>query len=176
MSQTRLLFGIRWSFLLWFHIVHTLLPLSRGCLLPQMEITRIGVSVTTGFHAKVSLVWKHWKDWSCQMLILSNAWKGEYRKYWSTEPTAPFLVSGIVVGWNGRRVLEKEMATHSSIPAWRIPGTEEPGRLQSMGLQRVGHDWVTSLHFISLHTYYTTKWCKQKFYIPWKTRTLWLPL
>ena len=36
--------------------------------------------------------------------------------------------------------LEKEMATHSSILAWRIPWTEEPGRLQSMGLQRVGHD------------------------------------
>ena len=36
--------------------------------------------------------------------------------------------------------LEKEMATHSSILAWRIPWTEEPGRLQSMGLQRVRHD------------------------------------
>ena len=36
--------------------------------------------------------------------------------------------------------LEKEMATHSSILAWRIPWTEEPDRLQSTGLQRVGHD------------------------------------
>jgi len=36
--------------------------------------------------------------------------------------------------------LEKGMATHSSILVWRIPWTEEPGRLQSMGLQRVGHD------------------------------------
>ena len=36
--------------------------------------------------------------------------------------------------------LEKEMATHSSILAWRIPWTEEPGGLQSMGSQRVGHD------------------------------------
>ena len=36
--------------------------------------------------------------------------------------------------------LEKEMATHSSIVAWKIPWTEEPGRLQSMGSQRVGHD------------------------------------
>jgi len=35
--------------------------------------------------------------------------------------------------------LEKGMATHSSVLAWRIPWTEEPGRLQSMGLQRVGH-------------------------------------
>ena len=38
------------------------------------------------------------------------------------------------------RPLEKEMATHSSILAWRIPWTEEPGRLQSMGSQRVRHD------------------------------------
>ena len=36
--------------------------------------------------------------------------------------------------------LEKEMATHSSILAWEIPWTEEPGGLQSMGSQRVGHD------------------------------------
>ena len=43
--------------------------------------------------------------------------------------------------------LEKEMATHCSILAWRIPWTEEPGRLQSMGVQRVGHDWATQLNF-----------------------------
>ena len=36
--------------------------------------------------------------------------------------------------------LEKEMATHSSVLAWRMPGTEEPGRLPSLGLHRVGHD------------------------------------
>ena len=39
--------------------------------------------------------------------------------------------------------LEKEMTDHSSILAWRIPWTEEPGGLQSMGLQRVGHDLAT---------------------------------
>ena len=41
--------------------------------------------------------------------------------------------------------LEKEVATHSNILAWRIPWTEESGGLQSMGLQRVGHDWVSDL-------------------------------
>ena len=40
--------------------------------------------------------------------------------------------------------LEKGMATHSSVPAWRIPWTEEPGGLQSMGLQRVRHDWANN--------------------------------
>ena len=42
------------------------------------------------------------------------------------------------LGWENP--LEKRMATHSSILAWRIPWTEKPGRLQAMGLQRVGHD------------------------------------
>ena len=42
------------------------------------------------------------------------------------------------LGWEG--ALAKEMATHFSILAWRIPWTKEPGRLQSMGLQRVRHD------------------------------------
>ena len=42
------------------------------------------------------------------------------------------------LGWED--LLEKEMATHSSILAWKIPWTEEPGRLQFRGSQRVGHD------------------------------------
>ena len=42
--------------------------------------------------------------------------------------------------------LEQEMATHSSTLAWRIPWTEEPGGLQSMGSQRFGHDSVTFPH------------------------------
>ena len=49
------------------------------------------------------------------------------------------------LGWEDP--LEKEMATHSSILAWRIPWTEKPGGLQSMGSQRVGHDRVTSLTY-----------------------------
>ena len=49
------------------------------------------------------------------------------------------------LGWEDP--LEKEMATHSSTIAWKIPWTERPGRLQSMGSQRVGNDWETPLHF-----------------------------
>ena len=45
------------------------------------------------------------------------------------------------LGWEDP--LEKEMATHSSTLAWKIPRTEEPGRLQSMGSQRVGHNLAT---------------------------------
>ena len=47
--------------------------------------------------------------------------------------------------------LEKEMATHSSTFAWKIPWTEEPSRLQFMGLQRVRQDWATSLHFFKVY-------------------------
>ena len=47
------------------------------------------------------------------------------------------------LGWEDP--LEKEMASHSSTLAWKIPWTEEPGRLRSMGSQRVRHDWATSL-------------------------------
>ena len=56
-------------------------------------------------------------------------------------------VKGLLVEWETQvrtlgqeDPLEKEMATHSSILAWRIPWTEEPGRLQFMGSQRVGHN------------------------------------
>ena len=48
------------------------------------------------------------------------------------------------LGWEDP--LEKRMATHSSILAWRTPWTEEPGQLQSMGLQRIGHDLGTNTY------------------------------
>ena len=56
----------------------------------------------------------------------------------------------MVARWSS---LEKAMAPHSSTLAWKIPWMEEPGRLQSMGSLRVGHDWATSLslfHFTTL--------------------------
>ena len=59
--------------------------------------------------------------------------------------------------------LENGMATHSSILAWRIPWTEEPGGMQPIGLQRVAHDWVFTLslfklfflkHYVSCYAYF----------------------
>ena len=55
--------------------------------------------------------------------------------------------------------LEKGMATHSSILAWRIPWTEESGRLWSMGSQRVGHDWVIPIIYIYMYIYIYTLVC-----------------
>ena len=58
------------------------------------------------------------------------------------------------LGWEDP--LEKEVASHSSILAWRIPQTEKPGRLQSMGLKRVEHDQMTNMHkHISRHIIYS---------------------
>ena len=66
-----------------------------------------------------------------------------------------------LVGWRlwGRmHVLEKEMATQSSVPAWRIPGMEEPGALPSVGSHRVEHDWgdlaaVATYYFLGCQTW-----------------------
>ena len=55
--------------------------------------------------------------------------------------------------WKG----EKAMASHSSTVAWKIPWTEEPGRLQSMGSLRVRHDWVTS-HSLFTFMHWRRKW------------------
>ena len=53
--------------------------------------------------------------------------------------------------------LKKEMATRSGILAWKIPWTEKTGRLQSIGSQRVGHDWATNTFSISLSTCFDVK-------------------
>ena len=50
---------------------------------------------------------------------------------------------------NEEDLLEKGMATQSSILAWRIPWTEETGGLQSMGLQRIEYDWATNTHILN---------------------------
>ena len=52
----------------------------------------------------------------------------------------PILINKDVFEPSYNDLMEKEMATHSSVIAWRIPGTEEPGGLPSMGSHRVGHD------------------------------------
>ena len=60
---------------------------------------------------------------------------------------------------------EKEMTPHSSTLAWKIPGMEEPGRLQSIGSLRVGHDWVTSLSlFTFMHL--RRKWQPTPVFLP----------
>ena len=58
-----------------------------------------------------------------------------------------------------------EMAPHSSTLAWKIPWTEEPGRLQSMGSLRVGHDWATSLSLFTF-IHWRRKWQPTPVFLP----------
>ena len=67
------------------------------------------------------------------------------------------------LGWEDP--LEKGMATHSSILAWRISMAEEPGGLQFMGLQRVGHDWATNTHTCNVYTWVRKWWTVNPHYL-----------
>ena len=67
--------------------------------------------------------------------------------------------------------LEKEMATHSSVPAWRIPGLGEPGGLPSMGSHRVGHYWATSLSLFTF-MHWRRKWQPTPVLLPGKSHGL----
>ena len=74
--------------------------------------------------------------------------------------------TGLIPG--SGRSLEEGMATHSSILAWRIPWTEEPGGLQSMGLQRVGHNW-SKLAYITSYLDPQNQWLSIHMeFIPYK--------
>ena len=65
--------------------------------------------------------------------------------------------------------MEKAMAPHSSTLAWKIPWMEEPGRLQSMGSLRVGHDWATSLS-LSTFMHWRRKWQPTPVFLPGKSQ------
>ena len=92
-----------------------------------------------------------WRGHAWQIKVTSQILKEGHikcgRRPW--HPTPVFL-PGKSHGWRSLvgctltfhfHALEKEMATHSSVLAWKIPGTEGPGGLLSMGSHRVGHDW-----------------------------------
>ena len=84
-----------------------------------------------------------------------------------------FLLQGIFLtqGWNLHLLcllhwqVEKAMAPHSSTLAWKIPWTEEPGGLQSMGSLWVGHDWATSLSLFTF-TNWRRKWQPTPVFLP----------
>ena len=89
----------------------------------------------------------------CKLLILYIGWINNKVLLYSFPGGSDGKVSASNAGDLGSipgsgRSLEKGMATHSSALAWKIPWTEEPGALQSMGLQRVRHDWVTNTYIL----------------------------
>ena len=90
----------------------------------------------TLFITKMKWAIKPWKDLMHITKWKNPIWKG-YKPYDSKEMKFWKRLSRSF----HFHALEKEMATHSSVLAWRIPGTGEPGGLPSMGSHRVGHDW-----------------------------------
>ena len=83
---------------------------------------------------KKKIVWKQWRQ---DVFALKS----------QTVKNLPAMQETWVQFLGQEDALEKGMATHSSILAWSIPWTEEPGGLQSTGLQIVRHDWVTNTFF-----------------------------
>ena len=67
--------------------------------------------------------------------------------------------------WTLLEQMEKAMAPHSNTLAWKIPWTEEPGRLQSMGSRRLGHDWVISLSLFTF-MHWRRKWQPTPVFLP----------
>ena len=79
------------------------------------------------------------------------------------------------VRWYLIHLLEKAMAPHSSTLAWKIPRMEEPGRLQSTGSLRVGHDWATSLSLFTF-MHWRRKWQPTPVFLPGESQGLcWEP-
>ena len=91
--------------------------------------------------------------WVITPLWLSGSWRSFF--LYSSSSTYLFLASP----------MEKAMATHSSTLTWRIPWTEEPGRLQSMGSLRVGHNWATSLSLFTF-MHWRRKWQPTPVFLP----------
>ena len=108
-----------------------------------------------------SFDWKNRFNKLLRLEAVTSASKGNWFRLWRENASCLVIYGASVVAQMVKRLpamqetwvgslgqedpLQKEMATHSSTLAWKIPWTEEPGGLQSMGSQRVEHDWATSL-------------------------------
>ena len=89
---------------------------------------------------------KKWKHQIDLQTLRSSDW--EDRKSGQTSLNTAQMIKRLPAMWETQVwSMEKEMTIHSSTLTWKIPWTEEPGRLQSMGPQRVGQDWAISIHF-----------------------------
>ena len=90
--------------------------------------------------------------------------KWKFSPTWHPNATSTFHPSFLLYPYL-TYIAEKAMAPHSSTLAWKIPWTEELGRLQSMGSRRVGHDWVTSLSLFTF-VHWRRKWQPTPVFLP----------
>ena len=112
---------------------------------------------------------KPWNLWICYLTRKQRLWGNLLYQQYDTDTV--YAVHGVAEGrtWLSDftftfhfHALEKEMATHSSDLAWRIPGKGEPGGLPSMGLHRVGHDWSDLAAAAAAARYFTEEMGKRK--------------
>ena len=96
-----------------------------------------------------------------------------FGQYLSLPPSTDTFASWWTnIYWSPTMIPEKAMAPHSSTLAWKIPWMEEPGRLQSMGLRRVGHDWATSLSLVTF-MHWRRKWPPTPVFLPGESQGWW---
>ena len=104
------------------------------------RLTKHGVGASESYY-KPSVLWE-----SVQVSLCSDVFEIHASLVAQSVKNLPAVQEIPVRSLVWEDPLEKEMATHSSLLAWKISWTEEPGGLQSMGLWRVGHDWATSTY------------------------------
>ena len=117
------------------------------------KVTHLGYRVRKCFTKWVTCSLGIEKSRSILNLVMVNIWASLVVQ---KVKNLPAMQDTQVLSLSWKDPLKKEMATHSSILAWRIPWTEEPRGLQSMGFQRVGHDWVTNTTLLKTYQYFCT--------------------
>ena len=106
------------------------------------------------------------QNWPCSFnWFLGWQYKKEATKKYCLKNILTQIERKLVLTLRLVSMLEKAMAPHSRTLAWKIPWTEEPGRLQSRGLRRVGHDWAPSLSLFTF-THWRRKWQPTPVFLP----------
>ena len=112
---------------------------------------------------KMSLHTQHWQEWGAIGTFIHFCQECELVQ--SLGSTVCHYLFKVTIHSLKESAAEKAMAPYSSTIAWKIPRTEEPGGLQSMGSLRVGHDWATSLSLFTF-MHWKRKWQPTPVFLP----------
>ena len=126
---------------------------------------QLGISVSTAFFLFSNLYLQGKESTNCYWHMRGNLLNLLCKlRSWGSGEWVLLIVALRFSGYSGP-LSEKAMAPHSSTLAWQIPWTEEPGRLQSMGSLRVGHDWAASLSLFTF-MHWTRQWQPTLVFLP----------